>query len=293
MVILAREDAGSDVQNSSESKSTPAKTGKTGKGVARFSGSAASSPSSSSSPSTSSSDDSPSSGSGDIRSDEYSDVVLSLFERSGVGLAILDPSLRIRVVNNAFCTQVGHGREELRGRNFAELLHPSMRQYLMRQFGRLVQGQHARLGGQSVATWFNETSLVGKLTAFPVDDDNGRVKMILVQFTPEKQDRSDDQQPVIGEQRKLTALTAKVLEGVAAGDPTVRLATKLFLSRQGIEYHVGILLRQFKVPNRTALAAKAYSMGMFSIGRWPPKVLPDYIRSERGAERTAARGGSR
>ncbi|MGJ3559305.1 LuxR C-terminal-related transcriptional regulator [Streptomyces sp. INA 01156] len=67
---------------------------------------------------------------------------------------------------------------------------------------------------------------------------------------------------------------------MAAGDPTVRLAAKLFLSRQGIEYHVGMLLRQFQVPNRTALAAKAYSMGMFSIGSWPPRVLPDHIRSD-------------
>jgi DNA-binding NarL/FixJ family response regulator len=109
--------------------------------------------------------------------------------------------------------------------------------------------------------------------------------MILVQFTPEKTE--EPPAPPVGAQRKLAPLTAKVLEGVAAGDPTVRLAAKLFLSRQGIEYHVSILLRQFKVPNRTALAAKAYSMGMFSIGCWPPKVLPEYIRTDRaGCERT-------
>jgi DNA-binding NarL/FixJ family response regulator len=108
--------------------------------------------------------------------------------------------------------------------------------------------------------------------------------MILVQFTPEGV--SDDHQALVGAQWKLTPLTAKVLEGVAAGDATVRLAAKLFLSRQGIEYHVSLLLRQFKVPNRTALAAKAYSMGMFGIGCWPPRVLPDFIRAERkGAER--------
>ena len=79
-------------------------------------------------------------------------------------------------------------------------------------------------------------------------------------------------------------------EGVAAGDSTVRLAAKLFLSRQGIEYHVSILLRQFKVPNRTALVAKAYSIGMFGIGSWPPQVLPDYIRTVRPA--TAPRTSS-
>jgi DNA-binding NarL/FixJ family response regulator len=137
----------------------------------------------------------------------------------------------------------------------------------------------ARLVSRSIAMSFHDTAVSGKLTAFPVEDAAEKIKMILVQFLPEE--APEDQQGLAASQRKLTPLTARVLEGVAAGDPTVRLAAKLFLSRQGIEYHVSILLRQFKVPNRTALAAKAYSMGMFSIGCWPPRVLPEYIRPER------------
>lgn len=221
----------------------------------------------------------------EIRSDEYGDVVLSLFERSGIGLAILEPTLRVRSVNRAFSAQCGRHHDEICERGFAEFVHPSVRPYVLRQFGRLVQGYHARLVGRSITMWFDETAVSGKLAAFPVEDAAGKVKMILVQFTPEE--AADNHQALVGSQWRLTPLTAKVLEGVAAGDPTVRLAAKLFLSRQGIEYHVSLLLRQFKVPNRTALAAKAYSMGMFSIGCWPPKVLPDYIRPGRqGAERT-------
>ncbi|MEB3961684.1 PAS domain-containing protein [Streptomyces kunmingensis] len=223
----------------------------------------------------------------EIRSDEYSEVILSLFERSGIGLAILDPTLRVRSVNSAFSAQCGRYPDEICERSFADFLHPSVRQYVLRQFGRLVQGHHAPLVSRSIAMWFHDTAVAGKLTAFPVADSSGRIKMILAQFTPEE--TADERQELVGAQRKLTALTAKVLEGVAAGDPTVRLAAKLFLSRQGIEYHVSILLRQFKVPNRTALAAKAYSMGMFSIGCWPPRILPEYIRPDRqGAERRPA-----
>lgn len=229
----------------------------------------------------------------EIGGDEYGDVVLSLFERSGIGLAILDPTLRVRSVNSAFSTQCGRHHDEICERGFAEFLHPSVRQYVLRQFCRLVQGHQARLVSRSITMWFHDTAVSGKLTAFPVEDAADKVKMILVQFTPEE--TTDDHQALVGSQWKLTPLTAKVLEGVAAGDPTVRLAAKLFLSRQGIEYHVSILLRQFKVPNRTALAAKAYSMGMFSIGCWPPKVLPDYIRpgrqtGERGRGEAKAEG---
>ncbi|MDT5033255.1 MAG: hypothetical protein QOC94_3426, partial [Actinoplanes sp.] len=65
---------------------------------------------------------------------------------------------------------------------------------------------------------------------------------------------------------------------VAAGAPTVQLAGRLFLSRQGVEYHVSSMLKQFKVPNRAALVSKSYSMGLFKVGSWPPRVLLDYVR---------------
>lgn len=214
----------------------------------------------------------------EIRGDEFGDVVLSLFERSGIGLAVLDPHLRVRSVNSAFSAQCGWRHDEIKDRGFAEFLHPSVRQSVLRQFGRLVQGQQARVISRSIAMWFHDTAVSGKLTAYPIQDSTGKVKMVLVQSTPAD---AEENHSLVGSQWKLTPLAAKILEGVAAGDPTVRLAAKLFLSRQGIEYHVSILLRQFKVPNRTALAAKAYSMGMFSLGAWPPKVLPDYIRGDR------------
>jgi PAS domain S-box-containing protein len=219
----------------------------------------------------------------EIRGDEFGDVVLSLFERSGIGLAVLDPHLRVRSVNSAFSAQCGWRHDEIRDRGFAEFLHPSVRQSILRQFSRLVQGQQARVVSRSIAMWFHDTAVSGKLTAYPIQDSAGKVQMVLVQSTPVD---ADEGPALVASQWRLSPLAAKILEGVAAGDPTVRMAAKLFLSRQGIEYHVSILLRQFKVPNRTALAAKAYSMGMFSIGAWPPKVLPDYIRNDR---RTPAR----
>ncbi|MFI6350940.1 PAS domain-containing protein [Streptomyces sp. NPDC050560] len=213
-----------------------------------------------------------------IRGDDYGDVLLSLFECSDIGLATLDPALRVRSVNSAFRDQCGRRHDDICERDFAEFLHPSVRQYVLRQFDRLLDGHETRLASRSVAMWFHDSTVFGQLTAVPVEGDNGEIEMVLVQFTPGQ--AAEGHQGLVGPQWKLAPITAKVLEGVAAGDPTVRLAAKLFLSRQGVEYHVSYLLRSFKVPNRTALAAKAYSMGMFSIGSWPPRVLPDYIRPD-------------
>ncbi|MFB0619354.1 LuxR C-terminal-related transcriptional regulator [Streptomyces sp. AGS-58] len=79
-----------------------------------------------------------------------------------------------------------------------------------------------------------------------------------------------------GEQM-LSELDARVLEGVASGASTVQLASRLYMSRQGVEYRVGRLLRRFDAPNRPALVARAHGLGMFSVGQWPPRVLPDFV----------------
>lgn len=73
---------------------------------------------------------------------------------------------------------------------------------------------------------------------------------------------------------------ARILEGVAAGASSVQLASRLFLSRQGVEYHIGRLLRRFRVPNRTALVGRAYSLGIFDSGSWPPRVLREFVAGE-------------
>jgi len=215
----------------------------------------------------------------DIPCRDYRDAFLLLFERSGIGLALLDTAFRVRSVNSALSARCGRLPEEMRGRAFADFLHPSVRRHVLGRFGRLVQGAETLSGDRSMETSLHSTGVSGRLTAHPVRDDAGQVKVLIVQFTPAETGGRDRPSPVDG-RWKLAPLTAKVLEGVAAGDPTVRLAAKLFLSRQGIEYHVGVLLRQFEVPNRTALAAKAYAMGVFTPGCWPPRLLPDHIRAD-------------
>nr|MDT0659796.1 LuxR C-terminal-related transcriptional regulator [Micromonospora sp. DSM 115978] len=84
-------------------------------------------------------------------------------------------------------------------------------------------------------------------------------------------------------QRKIPQLNvrdAAVLEGAASGASSVQLAASLFLSRQGVEYYIGRLLRKFRVPNRTALVGRAYSMGIFESGSWPPKVRREFVAGE-------------
>ncbi|MFJ5920989.1 helix-turn-helix transcriptional regulator [Kitasatospora sp. NPDC092948] len=79
--------------------------------------------------------------------------------------------------------------------------------------------------------------------------------------------------------RRLTAVDVRILEGVAVGISTARLAASLYLSPQGIEYRIGLMMRRFQAANRPALVSRAHSLGVLSVGTWPPRVLPEFLES--------------
>jgi DNA-binding CsgD family transcriptional regulator len=211
-----------------------------------------------------------------IDSSEYGDIFLSIVENVGAGLAVVDPLLRIQENNPTFAEQCGHRDGELRGLSLCELLHPSVRQHVGRQFERLVERRNVSFVERQAALWATQPRFVGMMTGIAVHNAVGQVEAIVVLVYPDKADHGH--RTLISPKKVLTEINARILEGVAVGIPTVQLASRLYLSRQGVEYHVSSMLRQFKVPNRAALVSKAYSMGMFKIGLWPPKVVTDYIR---------------
>ncbi|MGA8114345.1 MAG: LuxR C-terminal-related transcriptional regulator [Actinocatenispora sp.] len=210
-----------------------------------------------------------------VRDREPSKAFMSLLDRSGIGLAVLDSRLRVIETNAVFSQQFGRFTPGAVDRNFCELLHPSVRQHLWRQFTRLAQG-HTQLVERVTALWADEPSSAGELTGIALDGDAGQPRNIMVLVKPDRS-AGVGGRTLVGPTKMLTDLDARILEGVATGMTTVQLAAKLYLSRQGVEYHISTMLRKFKVPNRAALASKAYSVGIFRVGCWPPQVLPDYV----------------
>jgi DNA-binding NarL/FixJ family response regulator len=128
----------------------------------------------------------------------------------------------------------------------------------------------------------------GELTAIAVNGSAGSIDNLMVLVRPEKGTGKD--QPVFGRNLLLTDMDARILEGVAAGVPTVKLASMLYLSRGGIEYHVNVLLHRLKVNNRPALVSKAYSVGLLCSG-WPPRIDPDHMK-KLGSSSGAVSGGA-
>ncbi|GGL19620.1 helix-turn-helix transcriptional regulator [Mangrovihabitans endophyticus] len=195
----------------------------------------------------------------------------------GVCMAHLDRTLAIRHANTEFFRRFGETSAQLCGRRFADLIHPSVQAPVMRNFARLLEGKHHRFASRVIAVRPGDEPLTGTLTGVAVQGGAPDATGVLVLMRPADQQTVADT-AVIGRKKILSKIDAKILEGIAAGLSTIPLASRLYLSRQGVEYHVSGLLRKLKVPNRAALVSRAYSMGVLNVGVWPPKVVEDFIK---------------
>lgn len=197
-------------------------------------------------------------------------------DQRGLCMATLDPRLTVKHTNREFCRQFGVSSAEVCGRAFPELLHPSLQQPLTWRLSRLVEGQQQRFAARVAAVRHKESEFAAQLTAVAVSGATPGVSGILVLMSPSQ---AEDETGVLTDRRRfLTDLDARILEGIAGGVSTIPLASRLYLSRQGVEYHVTGLLRKLRVPNRAALVSRAYSLGILNVGSWPPKVMPDFIK---------------
>lgn len=211
------------------------------------------------------------------RIDGRDNIFNSFFERSGLCVAHFDHASRVIEANGDFCRQFGRSPREMYGLTFSDLLHPSVREKIIQQLGRLVHGQRARFADRIVALRPGDAAFTAELTGLAIHGSGGQVDGVMVLVRPEKGEQVS--KTVAGRGKKLlTRMDARILEGVAAGVTTPQLAATLYLSRGGVEYHVAALLRKLKVKNRAALISKAYSRGLFEVGSWPPKVLSDFVK---------------
>ncbi|MDI5971031.1 LuxR C-terminal-related transcriptional regulator [Streptomyces sp. SL13] len=195
--------------------------------------------------------------------------------------ANLDPELRITSADPDFYHQFGRSPSDVCGRSLYELLHPSAPTVFGRHFTRLTERRCNRFAERMVGLKGEngETPFSGELVGIAVHQSDDRLSGIVVMVQPDEEaGEPAATEPLKHRKAILSKLDALVLEGVASGASTVQLASRLYLSRQGVEYHVGLMLRTLKAPNRAALVARAHSMGMLTVGHWPPRVLPEFVK---------------
>ncbi|MGH3802405.1 MAG: hypothetical protein ACRDTD_20220, partial [Pseudonocardiaceae bacterium] len=68
-----------------------------------------------------------------------------------------------------------------------------------------------------------------------------------------------------------------ILEMLAGGEPNLKIAQSLCLSRQGLDYRLKALRKQIGASTRGALVGRAYALGMFEPQSWPPRLKRKHV----------------
>ncbi|WP_262702376.1 MULTISPECIES: LuxR C-terminal-related transcriptional regulator [Streptomyces] len=191
-------------------------------------------------------------------------------------MATLAPDLHVVAGDEDFFRHFGASSAELCGRSLFDLLHPSTPSVLREHFSRLHDGRRTRFTERVLGYHSRGQVFSGKLTGTAIQGRSDRLAAIVVMVKPDAE--RPEEEPTPTSQKLLSPLEARILEGVATGASTVQMAAKLYLSRQGVEYHVGSMLRKMKAPNRAALVSRAYAAGMLTVGTWPARVRPEFIK---------------
>lgn len=193
-------------------------------------------------------------------------------------LVHVDSRLRITAANEPFYEEFVQDRSELPGKPFPAYFHESAQPYLREHFAQLLTDAQpdfsvpltmVNASGESVDCLVSCLALTVSLHMSCTDC------IAIAAIRPDT--LSDITAPLLPAPPALTEIPGHVLEGLAAGLSTHQLASRLGLSSHGIEYHVSSMLRKLKVPNRSALVARAYALGILIPNCWPPRVRPQYM----------------
>ncbi len=189
-----------------------------------------------------------------------------------LGTVQLDAGLRILEVNDAFCGHLGLTSGELKGEYLPRYLRPSADVSLREHFDELLRGRRSEFSVPMtlVDAHGAETDCLVTGIALTSAPHTGCTLIALV--VPDGAPGT----PLLlaPGPTPLTAVPARILEGVAAGLSTQQLASRLGLSSHGVEYHISVMMRKLKAPNRSALVARAYALNLFVHHCWPPQVRP-------------------
>ncbi|WP_229356396.1 PAS domain-containing protein [Streptomyces sp. UNOB3_S3] len=194
---------------------------------------------------------------------------MMLLDRLPVPIAISRANGEVTSANPAMAAEWGLAPGQVRGRNLLDLFHPS--DSAAPQMNRLIEA--LRLGRRSRYTidvrWTvggRETPREGELIVEPVGDASPTYPALLTVLHV----RSAETSTPSGPETEVSAVEARILELAAAGATTAAIGKAVGLTVDGVNYHLTRLSRRWRVPNRTALVAKAYVLGVLDPGSWPP-----------------------
>jgi DNA-binding CsgD family transcriptional regulator len=180
---------------------------------------------------------------------------LALLHRTPLPSAICKTDGTITIANPAFAAVFGATPARVRGRLLTDLMRPGVRI----DYERVLEDLRTRRRTRRTVpvTW---DSGAGDATVQVVDDEEGIALFFTLQPHPGP----------AADRPRLSDREHEVLRLVAGGATSAETAAALGLTADGVNYHLTRLTRRLRVPNRLALIARSYSLGLLDPTTWPP-----------------------
>ncbi|MEU6480995.1 LuxR C-terminal-related transcriptional regulator [Streptomyces sp. NPDC047017] len=189
-------------------------------------------------------------------------------------LVFLDRRQQVQYGSPEFFRQFAAAGQELHGRPFRHLVAPDLRATLDQHLHQLLAGTRDQFSHATALLRRSTPPLDAVLTATALHGSSPNRAVAIQLALP----AGVPAQGAVSAGPSISEMAAKVLEGTAAGLTSEFLASRLFISRQTVEYHISRMLRQFDIPNRVALIAHAYSTGILKTNAWPPRVADEFVK---------------
>lgn len=189
-----------------------------------------------------------------------------MFDRFPLPCAVCQTEgFELRVVNPAFSEAVGITRARLRRRALFDVLTPRDGA----DVDALSEALHRRRSARfpvHVQWTAHTTAFDGEVTVELVDESLlGPLPLLVFLFV-------GPSRAALEEPPALEPVARQILIQIASGATTAATARAVGLTVDGVNYHVTRLCRRFDVPNRVALVAKAYVLGLLAPTSWPPEA---------------------
>ncbi|MET9799995.1 PAS domain-containing protein [Streptomyces sp. NPDC006368] len=197
---------------------------------------------------------------------DWRNRALLVFDRVPVPVAVCRTDGLVLLANPAMAAEWGTSPGRLPGRNVLELFHPSSAEQVHRIVEAVRRGHRSRYPMRVHWTAPDGRERYGELTADTVSDSAQAPLWLLVLLKV----LGDRPEPPGRPAAQVTPVEKRILALAAGGATTERIARSVGLTVDGVNYHLTRLSRRWGVPNRTALVARAYVLGVLAPDTWPP-----------------------
>ncbi|KPC66568.1 helix-turn-helix transcriptional regulator [Streptomyces chattanoogensis] len=195
---------------------------------------------------------------------EAEESLCALRDHSGLPCALISAGGRIQQASAAAAELLGIRLSDLVGRRADSVLAPASELAgLWRGWRDLIVRRSRRIQTSAVLVDAHGRQRRARLHLTTVGRGAARATSVWAVVT--HQGISHEPYPA------LTASQERILSLLAVGRSNADIATSLHLSRQTVDYHLSRLRDLLDAPNRCALVARAYALGILVPQSWPPR----------------------